>query len=399
MKILEKVINLADFENKQIQNNVTEFADFLISTGKMLNPSNPYEWVADKMEDMSKWNKKDWESLYKRDMTFKEVRDAQITFENIAKKIREVANSYKDTIVENFEELKDGIYATQSAYDILNFFKNKPKPYRVVYDENNRYYFIGDALKYIHSDLITAAYNNGFYYEELESNSRNEIMIYIGNGLELGEILMFSFYPNDYVKNNDTDEERSSDWYNHKYVYDFGVIYTQEHCLLEDFDFYTLLGEPLEKEELALPENLEEKFEEIADDMFATNSAYDLINQMKNKPKPIRIVYDRDINYYFIGDAYSYIHQDILEEAFYQGFYPDMLSSSEARDKVDNYEVTLFAFYPSESHKQDIEKSSDGYTRKYVYEFGIIYAHEMTPLEDCELYSLLGEPIKKENIF
>ena len=139
MKILEKVINLADFENKQIQNNVTEFADSLISTGKMLNPSNPYEWVADKMEDMSKWNKKDWESLYKRNMTFKEVRDAQITFENIAKKIREVANSYKDTIVENFEELKDGIYATQSAYDILNFFKNKPKPYRVVYDENNRY--------------------------------------------------------------------------------------------------------------------------------------------------------------------------------------------------------------------------------------------------------------------
>ena len=49
--------------------------------------------------------------------------------------------------------------------------------------------------------------------------------------------------------------------------------------------------------------------------------------------------------------------------------------------------------------KQDIEKSSDGYSRKYVYEFGIIYAHEMTPLEDCELYSLLGEPIKKENIF
>ena len=103
MRILEKVINLADFENKQIQNNVTEFADFLISTGKMLNPSNPYEWVADKMGNMSRWNKKDWESLYKRDMTFKEVRDAQITFENIAKKIREVANSYKDTIVENFE--------------------------------------------------------------------------------------------------------------------------------------------------------------------------------------------------------------------------------------------------------------------------------------------------------
>lgn len=148
-----------------------------------------------------------------------------------------------------------------------------------------------------------------------------------------------------------------------------------------------------------LDENiLTEKFEEIADDMFATNSAYDIINQMKNKPKPIRLVYDKDINYYFIGDAYLYIHQDILEEAFYQGFYPDMLSSSEARDKVDNYEVLLFAFYPSENHRQDLEKSSDGYTRKYVYDFGTIYSHEMTPLEDFEIYNILGEPKKKETI-
>ena len=399
MKFLEKVINISDFENKQIQDGINEFTNFLISTGKMLRPSNPYEWVAEKMYDMSKWTKKDWENLYKKEMTFKEVRDAQVTFENIAKKVEEIADSYKDSITEKFEELKDNIYATQSAYDILNFFKNKPKPYRVIYDINNRYYFIGDALDYIHSDLISAAYDNGFYYDELEGNSRNEIMNYIETCLGMGEILMLSFYPNDYAETNDTDEERSSDWYNHKYVYDFGVIYTQEHCLLEDFDFYSLLGEPLEKEELALPENMEEKFEEIAEDMFATDSAYDVINQMKNKPRAIRIIYDNDINYYFIGNANTDIHQDILEEAFYQGFYPDMLSSSEARDKVDNYEVTLFAFYPSESHKQDIEKSSDGYTRKYVYDFGIIYAHEMTPLEDCEIYSLLGEPLKKESIF
>ena len=119
---------------------------------------------------------------------------------------------------------------------------------------------------------------------------------------------------------------------------------------------------------------------------------------MKNKPSACRLIYDKDINYYFIGDAFLYIHQDILEEAFYQGFYPDMLSSSEARDKVDNYEVLLFAFYPRESHRQDLEKSSDGYTRKYVYDFGTIYSHEMTPLEDYEIYKILGEPKKKETI-
>ena len=146
-------------------------------------------------------------------------------------------------------------------------------------------------------------------------------------------------------------------------------------------------------------ENLNEKLEELNDSIYATNSGYDILNWMKNKPRELRIIYDDSINEYFFGDAFNYIHQDILEEAYYQGFYPDMLSSSEARDKVDNYEVTLFAFYPNEGRKLDIEKSSDGYTRKYVYDFGVIYAHEETPLEDCPLYKLLGEPIKKENVF
>lgn len=239
MNLIKKVINLSDFKDEQIRNNIHDFTSSLLDIAKRVCPENPYSLLADKFEDVSNWNKKDWEFLFKRPLSFKDIRDAQITFEKIAQSVRQLADDY---------------------------------------------------------------------------------------------------------------------------------------------------------------EKLDEKFEEIADDMFATNSAYDVINQMKNKPKPIRLVYDKDINYYFIGDAYSYIHQDILEEAFYQGFYPDMLSSSEARDKVDNYEVLLFAFYPSENHRQDLEKSSDGYTRKYVYDFGTIYSHEMTPLEDYEIYNILGEPKKKETV-
>lgn len=152
-------------------------------------------------------------------------------------------------------------------------------------------------------------------------------------------------------------------------------------------------------EQIQIVNKLQEKLEELNDSIYATNSAYDILNWMKNKPRELRIIYDDSINTYFFGDAFNYIHQDILEEAYYQGFYPDMLSSSEARDKVDNHKVTLFAFYPNGGRKLDIEKSSDGYTRKYVYDFGVIYAHEETPLEDCPLYKLLGEPIKKENVF
>ena len=174
---------------------------------------------------------------------------------NPVKQVKNLKEIKKD-LKENLEELSDGIYATQSAYDILNLFKNKPKAYRVVYDKNNRYYFIGDALKYIHSDLISAAYHQGFYYDEFDRGSRDEIVTYLGNNLETQDILMLSFFPKDFGDIKAIDIDRSSDWYNHKYVYDFGTIYTQVACPLEEFDFYQLLGEPLEQEELEIPECL-----------------------------------------------------------------------------------------------------------------------------------------------
>ena len=155
-----------------------------------------------------------------------------------------------------------------------------------------------------------------------------------------------------------------------------------------------------------LKQSLQEKFEELEDGIYATPSAYDILNTMKNKPKGYRVVYDKNIKTYFIGQAYNYIHQDLLEAAFRSGFYPDLFSEGEIRDYLDecmfNGEILLFAFYPdtqTEARKLDLEKSSDGYTRKYVYDFGIIYSHEMTPLEDFDIYGLLKDPIKKENIF
>lgn len=156
---------------------------------------------------------------------------------------------------EKFEELDDEIWATKSAYDILNQFKNKKNPLRVVYDRNKNYYFIGNALRYIHGDLISAAYKMGFYYEDLDEPSRNEIMIYLGNNLETNDVLMLSFFPNGFGDINKLDNERSSDWYTHKYVYDFGLIYVHEANNFESFDLYNVLGNPKEKEELELPES------------------------------------------------------------------------------------------------------------------------------------------------
>ena len=150
-------------------------------------------------------------------------------------------------------------------------------------------------------------------------------------------------------------------------------------------------------------ESVNERFEEIDENIFATNSGYDVINYCKNKPKAYRIVYDNNTSYYYIGHAYNYIHQDLIEAAYRAGFYPDMYSESEARDYlingVEDGDICMFAFYPGDNHKQDLEKSSDGYTRKYIYDYGTYYAHEMSELEAFPIYKLLGEPNKKEDVF
>ena len=258
-KMYEEVTDLNTFKYKR---NVNDFTSELLEMGKIANPANPYDWVADKMEDMSKWNKKDWEFLFKKELSFNDIRSAQTTFEKIAQEIRKIADSYEESkrfseaLNEKLEELSDGIYATQSAYDILNLFKNKPKAYRVVYDKNLRYYFIGDALKYIHSDLISAAYHQGFYYDEFDMGSRDEIVTYLGDNLETQDILMLSFFPKDFGDKKAIDDERSSDWYTNKYTYDFGTIYVHEMNEFEDFDFYHI-AKPLSYEKLEIPESLE----------------------------------------------------------------------------------------------------------------------------------------------
>ena len=151
--------------------------------------------------------------------------------------------------------------------------------------------------------------------------------------------------------------------------------------------------------------NLNEKFEKLDDtyEIYATDTVNQLISFLKGKPKPYRIIYDSSINYYFIGDANNLIHLDILETAYDNGFYPELFSKNEVQDYIEekavDEELLLFAFYPDEDRAQDIEKSSDGYTRKYIYDFGVIYSHELTPLENFPIYSKLGKPIKKEYVY
>lgn len=152
-----------------------------------------------------------------------------------------------------------------------------------------------------------------------------------------------------------------------------------------------------------IKEFFNEKFEEIEEGIYTTNSAYDVLNRLKNKPSSYRVIYDNNINLYIIGDAFDYIHLDLLEATYRSGFYPLMYSENDMSEYLDGCledgSMLLFSYDPEGGSIIDHEKSSDGYTRKYVYDYGTYYCHELTPLEDFQLYKILGEPIKKEDIF
>lgn len=57
------------------------------------------------------------------------------------------------------------------------------------------------------------------------------------------------------------------------------------------------------------------------DEGAVTDSPYEIYNLITNKSKPYRILYDANIDKYFIGNAESVTHFDMLEKAIQEGYY------------------------------------------------------------------------------
>ena len=87
---------------------------------------------------------------------------------------------------------------------------------------------------------------------------------------------------------------------------------------------------------LALDESLNERLEKMGD-CFCTTSAYDVVNLLKNKPKDYRIIYDRNIGYYYIGDGESVTHWDMLQKAYRDAYYYNMEEFIDSLGAFENY--------------------------------------------------------------
>lgn len=161
---------------------------------------------------------------------------------------------------------------------------------------------------------------------------------------------------------------------------------------------------------LALDENLNERLEKMGD-CFCTTSAYDIVNLLKNKPKEYRILYDKNINTYMIGDADSITHWDMLQEAKRNALYysqEDFINSlgdfqnyvdlgqDGGWDENDN-EIEPFLYYIVFSPNEEWELGTDGYNKRYDYPFGHVFTRGCD-LSEIDLWDALGVPQNSEKI-
>ena len=69
----------------------------------------------------------------------------------------------KLTIKETLRPLYEDVYITSDPMDIAKKFAKGNEAFRVLYDAQSNFYMIGDAWKNVHSDLLHAAFLEGWY--------------------------------------------------------------------------------------------------------------------------------------------------------------------------------------------------------------------------------------------
>ena len=160
---------------------------------------------------------------------------------------------------------------------------------------------------------------------------------------------------------------------------------------------------------LALDESLNERLEKMGD-CFCTTSAYDVVNLLKNKPKDYRILYDRNIGYYFIGDGESVTHWDMLQKAYRDAYYYNMEDFIDSLGAFENYvevgqdgswdddnEIEPYLYYIVFSPDEEWELGTDGYNKRYDYPFGHVFTRGCD-LSEIDLWDALGVPENSEKL-
>ena len=161
-----------------------------------------------------------------------------------------------------------------------------------------------------------------------------------------------------------------------------------------------------------LSEDLNERLEKMGD-CFITKSPYDIVNLFKNKPKEYRVLYDKNIDMYMIGDAESVTHYDMVQKAYKDAYYYNMedfiqdlggtidnyteMGQSGYWDGEDDENFDPFLYYIVFSPNEEWELGTDGYNKRYDYPFGHVFTRGCD-LSEIGLWDALGVPQNSEKI-
>jgi len=143
--------------------------------------------------------------------------------------------------------------------------------------------------------------------------------------------------------------------------------------------------------------------------MAITASVYEIKDKLLGAHHMLRVVYDGIINKYLICDGYRYVHEDMIEAAIDNYYYPFGRGFRDFNvSRVMHCPKSIFISYiPADSadtaDMEDLRRrmAADSYTTQYTYECGYVFSQERSKkasFRDNELFTALGKCRSIENI-
>lgn len=136
-----------------------------------------------------------------------------------------------------------------------------------------------------------------------------------------------------------------------------------------------------------------------SDNIILTDYAGDIVNLLLNKPKCYRIVYvpsdiygssKNDGDIYLIGDAIQFLHEDLLEIAVYEGWFPylsqDMKKFHEDVGYLDMYRTMNYVFLTNDEIDEAYSNPYGKYAfAEYNYEYKLPTGSIFTKWKNFEI--------------
>ena len=146
----------------------------------------------------------------------------------------------------------DGMIASVSGYDALNWLEDQDDVIRILYDSNIQMYLMGDGNRFIHIDLFRAALDSNLYKfpfkytnfngEELTADDQWEMECY----REDGEGLISTIFA-PYVSEENDDNFREDSYAVRYDIPRLGCFYFRDNYDCEAFDDSDLYDELLKR--------------------------------------------------------------------------------------------------------------------------------------------------------